>query len=193
MHFQIIWEFNCKSNKNMKSYHVLYENIVSDLFINKYSLWFHLIRREVLSWPSAHVTWSFTEWWVARSLSATPVYWVCLQIVSATYKTQELRESLQKYISCSRDVYEGSGFCFPVGLQGTSHCSVIAWLTAEKRGMGFISLHALWVLEDLLHSPVVMSYGSQCARVFRCVPKSAVYITVENNLVLPAVLKGQKS
>lgn len=55
MHFQIIWEFNCKSNKNMKSYHVLYENIVSDLFINKYSWWFHLIRREVLSCPSAHV------------------------------------------------------------------------------------------------------------------------------------------
>lgn len=31
MQFQIIlWEFNCKSNKNIKSYHMLYENIVSD-------------------------------------------------------------------------------------------------------------------------------------------------------------------
>lgn len=89
--------------------------------------------------------------------SATPVYWICLQIVSATYKTQELWESLQKYISCSRDVYEGSGFCFPVGLQGTSHGSFIAPPTAEKRGMGFISLHTLWVLEDLLYIPVAMS------------------------------------
>ena len=47
MQFQIIlWEFNCKSNKNIKSYHMLYENIVSDsMFLKKYSLRFHLIRK----------------------------------------------------------------------------------------------------------------------------------------------------
>lgn len=27
------WEFNCKSNKNIKSYHMLYENIVSNLYL----------------------------------------------------------------------------------------------------------------------------------------------------------------
>lgn len=37
MQFQIIlWEFNCKSNKNIKSYHMLYENIVSDsIYVSK--------------------------------------------------------------------------------------------------------------------------------------------------------------
>lgn len=34
MQFQIIfWEFNCKSNKNIKSYYMLYENIVSNLLM----------------------------------------------------------------------------------------------------------------------------------------------------------------
>lgn len=37
MQFQImLWEFNCKSNKNIKSYHMLYENIVSDsIYVSK--------------------------------------------------------------------------------------------------------------------------------------------------------------
>lgn len=54
MQFQIIlWEFNCKSNKNIKSYYMLYENIVSNLlmFLKKYSSRLHLIGREM---PACH-------------------------------------------------------------------------------------------------------------------------------------------
>lgn len=124
-------------------------------------------------------TWCFLEWWG----SATPVYWISPQTVSATYKTQESWELLQKYISCSRDVYEGSGFCFPVGLQGTSHGSFVALPTAEKRGTGFVSLHAVSVWETCT-SQCLGSRGLS-VRVFLCVPKSALYCG--QNLVLPGL------
>lgn len=32
----MLWEFNCKSNKNIKSYHMLYENIDADsIYVSK--------------------------------------------------------------------------------------------------------------------------------------------------------------
>lgn len=139
MQFQIIlWEFNCKSNKNIKSYYMLYENIVSNLlmFLKKYSSRLHLIGREM---PACHSValpirhkhpLLFSAVTSGRLTVRCAAYRVCLHSSQQHIKLKELQRSLQKYISCSQGSGVGAGrwrcwVLVPVGFQGTSRGSLV--------------------------------------------------------------------
>lgn len=126
MQFQLIlWEFNCKSNKNIKSYHMRYENIVSNLltFLKKYPV---ISPNQETAQPPP-----------SRTLQGKPArprpgvqsgraaggrsdgLRVCPQTLPATHETPGTGEICKNKSLFLGRVRAGGRFRAPVGLQGT--------------------------------------------------------------------------